>query len=119
MRKTFFPLSEPTFIDKEKIIGEFKAISAEIARKNKRVESVILFGSYANNNAGTRSDADILVVLLKDERKMLDRLDEFMLAFSEGPIPVDVFVYTKDEITKALETNNSFITQALQGIRLV
>lgn len=78
-----------------------------------------MFGSYAQHNASLRSDADILVVLKKDKRKMTDRLDEFILEFSNGPVPVDVLVYTRPEIETALKEGNRFLTDASAGIKLL
>jgi hypothetical protein len=49
---------------------------------------------------------------------MLDRLDEYLIKFSDGPVPVDTFVYTKGELKKALKEGNSFIRNALNGIKL-
>ena len=119
MRKIFFPGSTARFINKEANINELRTLAHGIAKKNKNVDNIYLFGSYARGDAGVRSDADILVILKKDDRRMMDRLDEFIAAFSDGPVPVDVLVWTKSEIDKALGEKNSFIKRALEGIPLI
>ena len=119
MPKIFFPSLKPRFLDREKLIREFKRIARSLAKRNSKVEEIFLFGSFAHGNAGLRSDADILVILSEDSRSMMDRLDEFILAFADGPTPVDVLAYTRQELNKALGQENRFIQHAIRGIPLV
>ena len=119
MQKLFFPSLKPRFVNEGKVIAQLRKIAQKVAKKSKKVESIYLFGSYAQGNAGFRSDADILIVLTQDKRKMMDRLDEFILEFSDGPVPVDVLVYTRAELNTALKEANHFLTGALAGIKLV
>ena len=119
MGKIFFPSSRPRFVDGQLVIDEFQKIASALASKNKNIEAVYLFGSYANGSAGVHSDADILVVLKQDTRGKIDRLDEFILEFSDGPVPADVLVYTKAEAEEALNEGSHFLARATAGIRLV
>lgn len=119
MRNLFFRSSKPRFVDEKKVISEFKHLALRAAQKNKNVEGVYLFGSYAENKAAIYSDVDILVVLSDDKRRMFDRLDEFILEFSDGPVPVDVLVYTRAELEKAIEDGNHFLERAMKGEKLV
>ncbi|MBI5210406.1 MAG: nucleotidyltransferase domain-containing protein [Elusimicrobia bacterium] len=82
------------------------------------IERICLFGSYAEGNACSRSDADILVVLSRDPRPMRDRLEEFLLAFADAPVPVDVLVCTRSELDEAREEGNRFMIRAASGIDL-
>ena len=118
MPRIFFPSSRPIFVDEGKVVLEIRELAQKAAKKNKKIEAIYLFGSYADGNAGLHSDADILIVLSQDKRKMIDRLDEFIMEFSDAPIPVDVLVYTRAELEKALEEKNRFLTSAVSGIRL-
>lgn len=118
MPKLFFPSSKPIFIDRQEVIEKFRQIALQLADKNKNIEEVYLFGSYACGNAGLYSDADILVVLSVDRRGLMERLDEFILAFSTGPVPVDVLVYTRGELDIALKDGNRFLAGAVKGINL-
>lgn len=119
MPKIFFPSSRPRFIDREQIILKIKTVALRVAEKNKKVKAIYLFGSYAGGNAGLRSDADILVVLSEDERPMRDRLNEFIVGFINAPVPVDVLVYTQDELQEALAAGNRFLHRSVAGIKLV
>lgn len=119
MRKIFFPSSKPTFLNRQEVIENLKGLAIGLSKKNKNIEAIYLFGSYAADNAGLRSDADILVVLREDSRGRLDRLDEFILEFSDAIIPVDVLVNTRSEIDAAIGEGNHFFVRAVGGIRLV
>lgn len=119
MRRLFFRSSMPRFIDEKKVILEFKELALKAAQRNKNVEGIYLFGSYAENKATVHSDADILIVVSKDNRKMPDRLDEFILEFSNGPVPADVLVYTRAELEQAIENGNHFLERAVKGKKLV
>ena len=101
------------------LISERTKQGLAVARKKGNIVAIYLFGSYAQGNAGLYSDADILVVLSRDKRRMMDRLDEFILEFSNGPVPVDVLVYTRAELDAALKEGNHFLAGAIEGIKLV
>ncbi len=118
MQKIFFPSSKPRFIDERLVAEGFKKIALRLAQKNKNVEAVYLFGSYSSGNAGIHSDADILVIIGQDARKRQDRLDEFILEFSDGPVPADVLVATRAELESALAQGNHFYSNAAGGMRL-
>ena len=117
-QKTSLPLSRPRFLNKKAIILSLRNIAKEIAQSEKKIEKIYLFGSLSTNDAGLRSDADILIVLKEDSRRMLDRIDEYLIKFSDSPVPVDPFVYTKEEVKRAIKEGNSFIRMALKGIKL-
>ena len=115
MPKIFFPASDPIFLDEEKIVSELRELSHKISEKFGNIKRIYLFGSYAEGNAGLRSDADILIVVSHDERPMMDRLDEFILKFADASLPVDVLVYTEKELAKAISKKNRFITNILES----
>lgn len=119
MQRIFFPSSKPIFVNEKEVIENLRSISGFLKKREKKVRSIYLFGSYAKGKAGFRSDADILVVLSKDDRRMKDRLDEFILEFSDALVPVDVLVYTEEEIKREIGKGNKFLHDAINGIRLV
>lgn len=119
MPKIFFRSSMPIFLDTKEVIAQIKDIAIKLSNKTKQIEAIYLFGSYATGNAGFRSDADILIILSQDSRDMKDRLGEFILEFADAPVPVDVIVYTKDELNKALKQHSQFLMRAASGIRLI
>ncbi len=114
MRKPSFPLLNPRFIDSRGVIASLKKISRALIRQDGRIAKIYLFGSLATAKAGAHSDADILVVLKEDKRRMLDRIPEFILRFSKAPVPVDILVYTQPELNRMNEGGNPFIRRILR-----
>ncbi len=63
-----------------------------------RPERILLFGSLAQGRANEHSDID-LVVVAESAKPFPERIAEAM-ALLEGPVPVDVFVYTPAEFQR-------------------
>ena len=118
MQKIFFPSSRPIFVNEEAVIKKLRKIALQLSKENRNTEAIYLFGSYLKGTAGLHSDADVLVVLKEDRRRPIDRLDEFILAFLEAPIPVDVLAATMAEVDLALRDGNRFFLDAVKGLRL-
>ncbi|MBI1870691.1 MAG: nucleotidyltransferase domain-containing protein [Chlamydiae bacterium] len=76
-------------------------------------QKVILFGSYAWGTPGPGSDIDILVILstslLRRERRR--RISDLLRT---RPVPIDIFVYTSEEIERATQVKGSFVTEILK-----
>lgn len=119
MRKIFFPSSKPRFINEKAVIADFKKLALKQAGDNPDIEEVYLFGSYARRNAGLHSDVDILVIVGGDDLRAANRAGQFILKFSDGPVPADVLVKTRTEVNRAVKEGNKFFADALKGIKLV
>jgi len=78
---------------------------------NPNVTRVLLFGSLATDSYSPHSDADLLVVVAKDERRRMDRTTEFILHFLPADCPTDVLVYTEAELER--EKNEPFLRRVL------
>lgn len=73
-------------------------------------DKVILFGSYANGNPSEDSDLDLLVI--KDmPQKRVQRGREIRKHLRGMAIPIDLLVYTPQEIEEWRDTKAAFITQ--------
>jgi len=106
------------FLDKGKICEQLTA-AADRMRKSPNMLDVRLFGSLAEDRFVPGSDADILIVLKRDSRRMIDRIPEFLDFFGNEDIPVDVFPYTEKELEKMQADGNRFIRKAVEkGTRL-
>lgn len=76
-------------------------------------QKIILFGSYAWGSPGPGSDLDILVILStslsrRERRRRVSDLLRPRLA------PMDIFVYTPEEIQRATQIKGSFVTEILK-----
>ncbi len=75
-------------------------------------DKIILFGSYATENPTEDSDLDLLVIknsdLPRPQRNMIVRKMLF-----GSMIPIDIIVYTPEEINESIDNSYSFIYKAL------
>ena len=83
-------------------------MAERLASANSNVRKIALFGSLAAETHTPRSDADILILLREDSRRFMDRIPEFLRAFRDARIPVDVFPYTEAEFARLLAEENPF-----------
>ena len=80
--------------------------------QNVHPDKVILFGSYANGNPGEDSDLDLLVI--KDmPQKRIQRGREIRKYLRGIGIPIDLLVYTPQEIEEWRDTKAAFITKII------
>ena len=79
--------------------------------------SIILFGSLAKGNYTGGSDADIIIIVKHSKKDLVERIFEFRKYFLNCSIPVDVLVYTEEEIKKM--QHEGFIESVIkEGITL-
>jgi len=104
------------FLDKNQAIAELKERSQELLYRDMRVLSVGLFGSLARGQALPSSDADVLIVLRSHPKsRWFDRIPEYHEAFRGTALPVEMFPYTLEEMTR-LHSHSNFIRKALQEL---
>lgn len=103
----------------ESISGLEKLISL-IATEYKP-EKIILFGSYASEIKGEGSDID-LIIIKRSNKRFVDRVIELVQLIRSRfgfEYPVEPFVYTPIEFSKAKKMNSLFIRTVLsKGIVL-
>lgn len=78
-------------------------------------EKIILFGSYAWGKPTDDSDVDLFII--KDsEEKRINRSREVREAIFGSDVPIDVLVYTPEEIKKSInESRNLFIEDIIRN----
>jgi predicted nucleotidyltransferase len=76
-------------------------------------QKVVLFGSYANGHPVESSDVDFLVVA-ESILPRHKRSREIYRRICPLHFPVDIIVYTPDEIRRNSATQVSFVSQALR-----
>jgi uncharacterized protein len=94
---------------------------AEIVRRivdASQPEKIILFGSRARGEARPDSDLDVLVIKESDEPGY--RRDAALyLALAGLNAPVDVMMYTPEEVSEWSTVPQAFITTAIRGGKVV
>jgi predicted nucleotidyltransferase len=108
-----------TYLDGEAVIERLRELAQDLMDSRSDVKAIYLFGSLAQDRHVPGSDADLLIVLAEDERRFVDRVPEFLRAFLDAPLAVDVFPYTVEELEAGQRRGNHFVQQALkEGILL-
>ena len=85
-------------------------------------EQIILFGSYARNEANEHSDVDLMVVIPSDSevarmrRKNTGLVSRQLARFK---IPTDVLLYTRAEVDQWKDTPTHVIGAGLQEGRIL
>lgn len=81
-------------------------------------QKVIIFGSYAKGTATIRSDLDIFVIK-ETELPMANRADTLKPMLSHALIPVDVHIYTPEEVEEFGKEQFSFINSIFKSGKTV
>jgi uncharacterized protein len=81
-------------------------------------QKVIIFGSYAKGTATIRSDLDIFVIT-ETELPMALRADDLKPMLLQSLIPVDVHIYTPEEVEEYAKEQFSFVQSILKSGKTV
>ncbi len=106
------PSAKISYFNKDKVSRALESYVARLAKRHREVEKVLVFGSFARGECVPGSDIDLLLILQESNAPILDRIPKYMP--DSFPVGVDVFPYTKHEITDMVRRGNAFITKALQ-----
>jgi len=115
--KEYLPSVRIRFLDRGKILRELKELSLTLKKERQDVISIILFGSLAKGNYTGGSDADIIIIVKHSKKDLVERIFEFRKYFLNCSIPVDVLVYTEEEVKKM--QHEGFIDSVMkEGVNL-
>ncbi len=81
-------------------------------------KKVIIFGSYAKGTATMKSDLDIFVIM-ETHLPMANRADNLKSMLLSSLIPVDVHIYTPQEVEEYGKEQFSFINSVIKSGRFV
>jgi len=81
-------------------------------------QKIIIFGSYVKNKATIKSDLDVLVIK-ETELPLANRADDLKPILSNSLIPIDVHIYTPEEVEEYGKEQFSFINSILKTGRIV
>jgi len=81
-------------------------------------EKIILFGSYAGGKPGPDSDMDLMIIM-DTELPKYKRATQIRLLFNPTPCPMDILVYTPEEIEDWNGVTNHIITEVMEKGKVV
>lgn len=76
-------------------------------------DKIILFGSRAEGKDREGSDIDLLIVK-ETEKRPLDRHIEVETLLADRSVPIDIFVYTPDEVRYLYSCGSPFIEEIME-----
>ncbi|MCX5885331.1 MAG: nucleotidyltransferase domain-containing protein [Proteobacteria bacterium] len=88
------------FLNRDEVFPRLATCAKQLLASKPDVLEVSLFGSFVRGNYAPGSDADIFILLKKDQRRFIDRIPEFLDHFPGVGVPIEVFPYTIEEIEK-------------------
>lgn len=91
---------------------EIENITKQIVKKYKP-EKIILYGSFAYGESTKDSDADLLIIK-KTKKPRTERHLELDKMLLDRKLPLDILVYTPQEIKKRISFGDFFIKNILQ-----
>jgi predicted nucleotidyltransferase len=74
----------------------------------------VLFGSLASGSATPGSDADLVVLLRSDARRMLDRIPEHTRPFEAPGLGIQVLPWTEAELRRRLANSDRFAREVIE-----
>jgi len=81
-------------------------------------QKVIIFGSYAKGTATIKSDLDIFII--KDTNlPMMCRTADLLSLFNNSLIPIDMHIYTSEEVEELSKEPFSFVHNILKTGRVL
>ncbi len=117
MPNPFLSSPTPRFADHNETVALARQFSSRVAAARPEVRKIILFGSFARGDYGTRSDLDLLIVLDRSDKALGERLSDY-LQFGSG-YPTDILPLTEQEIDARLADRDPFLRRILdEGIQL-
>lgn len=114
MRNAFSPTAPVTFLDAEAVRARLRRASEALCARDSNVLGVLLFGSLATGTATPGSDADLLVLLRSDARRVVDRIPDYSRPFEMPGFGVDVWPWTQGELGRRLRGDDRFARELLE-----
>jgi hypothetical protein len=108
MPNGFSSTAPVTFLDTAAVVERLRAVAQRLCASDPNVVAVVLFGSLAHGTATPASDADLLVVLRSDARRILDRIPDWTRPFETPGLAVQVLPWTLGELNGRLAAGHRF-----------
>ncbi len=110
----FSPTVPVTFLDAPALVDRLRVAARQLAARDANVVAVVLFGSLARGTATPGSDADLMVILRQDARRLLDRIPDYTRPFEMPGLGVQVLPWTVAEVERRLAAGDSFAREILK-----
>ncbi len=100
-------------------LEKIKKILFNRLSKEYNSDTVYMFGSYAYGSPTKDSDLDIAIIVPKSEQPRYKRSRSGYSRIRDIDFPIEILVFTEDEVERAKKVNTSLISTILKkGIKL-
>lgn len=103
-----------TFLDAPATVARLRAAAAQARVRDANIAVVILFGSLATGGATPSSDADLLVVLRHDPRRVIDRVPHYTRPFEGLGLALQVLPWTEAELATRVTEGDPFAREIVR-----
>ncbi len=102
-------------VDRDGVEKAITRWAAGIRRTHPEIERIYWFGSWAHGTPTPRSDVDVCIVVSHSSKSYRHRAADYL---PELPIPIDLFVYTREEFDRLAEHSPGVYREILRGREL-
>ena len=103
------------FLDVEGVVERLRGVARSLLAADHNVAAVVLFGSLAHGTATPASDADLLVLVRADTRRIIERIVQYSRPFEMPGLSVQVLPWTEAELSERLEASDRFAREILES----
>ena len=103
-----------TYLDRGAVLRDLAAAAKQLTARDPNVMAVVLFGSLAHGTPTPSSDADLLLVVGEDRRRMIDRIPDYTRPFEAARMAIQVLPWTAQELERRLAAGDRFAKEILE-----
>jgi len=97
IRTRSFGSAKVFWLDRDEALRRLHEAAERAIHDRPEIRSIRLFGSLAEGRTVPGSDADVLILLERSERRWIDRSLDYIGYFEDVGMPVELFSYTEQE----------------------
>ena len=97
--------------DRQKVINEARKWARMVGGNNKNIQQILCFGSICTGFWGVGSDLDVLIILNESDFPYSYRSSIYSEYLSIISIPVDILVYTTEEMDEMSKKRPRFLRE--------
>jgi len=99
------------YLDRDAVLASLRELATRLGADRPEIQEIRLFGSLARGQRNPFADADLLIVLDASDLPVRERIPLYKP--TRTPVPMDVTVCTRDELTRELAAGNRFLRRIL------
>ena len=99
------------YLDRDAVLAALRELATRLGTERPEIQEIRLFGSLARGQRNPFADADLLIVLDASDLPPRERIPLYKP--TRVPVPMDLTICTRDELTFELAAGNRFLKRVL------